>query len=479
LGRNQPSSAGTGRLKVASINPKVQKRQFIAWGSFALCGFLEGRFISDLSRLLENCSKEARVQIQDRLFRTLKSQAPAAGVPDPASLPVLPLDRVTLSARAVAGAVGFLPSDKEMAAQAEAQVRESLRKVPETPGRSRHAINALVQSQKPGEPATQTVKAHYDGSPVVVIAFEGTGGFDARRPALMQSLGRELQAQGHDTTDSRFRPAQLLDKALQKVRGRDAHWSGLASGPLQEIVKDPELNNNIQWLSFPSEEVELLSDAEAYKDIDALQLVGDIKRSTSGTSRGIDDAVARVTEIAREAQKQGKSPKFVLVTHSSGGRSAVKFAEKLGKLRNPSTGEPFQIEKALTIDPVREAHEAFLEAGREVINKKTEQAWNKVRTALGFRPKKVYPPNIGSRHQPGSLYRPQNVNQWVNFYQRTDTEGLKMAIEFGIHGSPIRGAENHEIKDTSTDGHGAIAYHSRVLDRMTSELRDLVQAQSS
>jgi hypothetical protein len=397
------------------------------------------------------------------------------GSPGPPRSPLTSVDTVALSAQSAVGVKGSLPSNRELLGKAKAHVAQSLRKVPETRGRSRHATNALVQSQKPGQAATNRVQAHYDGSPVVVIAFEGTGGFDARGPILMQRLGRELQADGHDTTHSRFRPAQLVDIALKKVRGRDANWSGLVSGPLSDIVKDPKLNNNIQWLSFPSEEVEFLSDAEAYKDIDLPELVRDIRLSTSGTSRGIDYAIARVQEIAQQAKELAKNPKFVVLTHSSGGRSAVKFAEKLGRLKNPTTGSPFQIENAMTIDPVREAHEAFVEAGCEVINKKTEHTWNGVRKALGLTPTKVDPPTIASQSQPESLYRPQNVKEWVNFYQRTDTEGLKIAVKFGIHGSPIRGAENHEIKDTSTDGHGAIAYHSRVLSRITGELRSLVE----
>jgi hypothetical protein len=418
------------------------------------------------------------LEIQQRFLAGVKRGCQPVGEPHSSRSPIPPVDTVAISAKVLLGAKGTLPSNRELLGKAEAQVAQSLRKVPETPGRSRHSINALIQSQEPGRPATQRVQAHYDGSPVVVIAFEGTGGFDARQPTLMQRLGRELQADGYDTTHPRFRPDHLVDIALKKVRGRDANWSGLVSGPLSDIVEDPELNNNIQWLSFPSEEVEFLSDAEAYKDIDMPELIRDIRLSTSGTSRGIDYAIARVQEIARQAKELGKDPKFVLLTHSSGGRSAVKFAEKLGRIQNPTTGKPFQIENAMTIDPVREAHEAFVEAGCEVINNKTEQAWNGVRKALGLSPTKIDPPTIRSRSQPESLYRPQNVKEWVNFYQRTDTEGLKIAVKFGIHGSPIQGAENHEIKDTSTDGHGAIAYHSEVLSRITGELRSLVEEEN-
>lgn len=291
----------------------------------------------------------------------------------------------------------------------------------------------------------------------------------------MQRLGRELQAEGRDTQDPRFSPASLTDKALAKLRGRGANWSGLASGPLSEIVKDKELNSNIQWLSFPSEEAEILSDLEALKNPNVPELIRDIRRSRSGTSRGINSALARVREISNQAKAQGKNPRFVILSHSSGGRSAVKFVERLKSRPNPATGEPYKVDLALTIDPVREAHEAVFEAAREVVNKKTEHGWNKVKTFLGFQPKKVYPPNVGSRRQPESLFHSDGVKEWVNFYQTTDTKGLDIPIKFGIHGSPIEHAENHHIRDTSADGHGAIAYHPRVLKRVKDELRELIR----
>ena len=202
-------------------------------------------------------------------------------------------------------------------------------------------------------------RAHYDGSPVVVIAFEGTGAFDDRRPKLMQEMGRRLQAQGVDTTDDKFSPAPLLDAALSKERGHGANWSGLHSGPLTEVVKDPKLNSNIQYMSFPSEEVES-------ENFSLNQLGRDIRRSSSGTSQGIEAARERMREIAEDAKRQGKSPKFVLMSHSSGGRSSVKFAEKMKGEINPATGKPFEFALSMSIDPVREAHEA---AG-EVIGKK-------------------------------------------------------------------------------------------------------------
>lgn len=69
---------------------------------------------------------------------------------------------------------------------------------------------------------------------------------------------------------------------------------------------------------------------------------------------------------------------------------------------------------------------------------------------------------VRHRSQPESLYRPSNVERLVNFFQRRDTEGLKLRPEVGIHGSPVMGAENHEITDVGTGGHGEIAIHPEI-----------------
>lgn len=349
------------------------------------------------------------------------------------------------------------PSESSLQAQAERVVSDSLVQIPDKKGRSRHDTNALVQSQPVGGKEPWRTHAHYDGSPVVVIAFEGTGSFDERRPKLMQEMGRRLQEQGVDTTSDKFSPAPLLDRALEKERGRGANWSGLSSGPLTEVVKDPKLNNSVQWLSFPSEEVEAFSSPEAYKDLELKQYVRDYRLSSRGTSRGIDAAVERMREIAQSAKYQGKSPKFVLLSHSSGGRSSVKFAERMKGEVNPATGKPYEFALAVSIDPVREAHEAVGEIALDKINIfDSERA------------------TVNSRRQPESLFKTSNVETWLNYYQTSDTKGLDMG--FGIHGSPIVGAENHHLEgfDNPNNAHGPVAYHNDVLERFKKEMHALI-----
>jgi len=362
-----------------------------------------------------------------------------------------------------------LPTDQELKALAQGVAKESHSRVPDEAAKSRHRLNALLQAQDWNGDPVKGGPVHYDGSPVVVIAFEGTGAFEARKAPAMQLLGRELQAQGYDTSEPRFKPDNLVTEALGDKSGDSVKWSGLSQGPLEAIVKDSELNQKVQWLSFPSEELELLSDPELTKNLSPKQLLDDTARTSLGTGPGIQAALSAVKDISQQAAEQGKSPKFVLLSHSSGGRSAVKFAEELKQLKLP-----VQVPLSISLDPVREAHEAVGEAGLELLNKGTEHNLNRVADFLGLPQKKVYPPKVSSQSQPESLYRPQNVDEWVSFYQKSDTEGLKMKPAFGIHGSPVAGAENVFIPDVGSAGHGEIAYHPEVIKRVTDELRELL-----
>lgn len=353
---------------------------------------------------------------------------------------------------------------------ASEEVALSRKNVPALNGENRHQLNARIMAHG-AQDKKNSGKVRYDGSPVVVIAFEGTGAFDPRRASTMQALGRRLQAQGHDTTNPRFNPATLVEKAL----GEQTSWSGLGHGPLDAVVRDPKLNKNVQWLSFPSEELEVLGDPKNLSNYSPRQIVKDVIGSTEGRTPGIEAALKAVKDISGQAHAQGKNPKFVLLSHSSGGRSAVKFAERLRTLRNPGDGKPFEVPLAVTIDPVREAHEAMFEAAREVVNKGTEHNANKVRRFLGLPERKVWPPNVGSRKQPESLYRPSNVSQWINFYQTDDTEGLKMSPQFGIHGSPVERATNIRVRGTGSAGHGEINYHPTVVKGFRDALQGVLQ----
>ncbi len=372
----------------------------------------------------------------------------------------------------------------QIQAAVDAAIQSSYTNVPARPGESRHVLNQRLQSQALYPPHNQTTspnqsdskRVYYDGSELVIIAFEGTGAFDARQAPIMQEAARRLEHQGLSTNGALY---NAVSSGLTAKEGKAVNWSGLAAGPLESLMQQPELNQHTQWLSFPSEEFEALSHPSAIQNTSVKQLMREVIGSSIGETPGINQAIKTILDIQTQAQAQGKDPKFVIVTHSSGGRSAVKFLEK-AKLLKDTHGAPLQFPFALTIDPVREAHEAVGEAAKELINKGTEHNTNRLRGMLDALPlievnqKKVYPPLVRHRAQPESLYAPANVDKFISFYQLRDTEGLKMEPRFGIQGSPVTGAINQEITDVGTAGHGEIAYNPRVTNAFTQELKQLL-----
>ncbi|MCR9205042.1 MAG: hypothetical protein NXH75_10720, partial [Halobacteriovoraceae bacterium] len=71
------------------------------------------------------------------------------------------------------------------------------------------------------------------------------------------------------------------------------------------------------------------------------------------------------------------------------------------------------------------------------------------------------------------LYRPSNASSFTAFYQTQDWKGLGIpVIEFGIHGSPVRDAENHHLRFNLESGqhHGMITQQERVIDEFRSTL---------
>lgn len=393
------------------------------------------------------------------------------------------------SAGSALPAVSLASSPPQLASASPAQIQQavdeaissSYAKVPPRAGESRHDLNRRIQSQPlsstDGASASPGKNVHYDGSELVVIAFEGTGAFDARQAPIMQDAARRLQQQGLSSQGALY---GAVTSGLTVKEGKATNWSGLAAGPLESLLQDPGLDKHTQWLSFPSEEFEALSHPSAIQNTSLKQLLREAVGSNIGETPGINDALIAMIEIQAQARAQGKDPKFAIVTHSSGGRSAVKFLEK-AKILKDEQGAPLKFPFAMTIDPVREAHEALGEAAKELINKGTEHNVNRLRGLLDALPlveveqHKVYPPLVRHRSQPESLYAPSNVSKFISFYQQKDTEGLKMEPRFGIQGSPVAGAINQEVKDVGTAGHGEIAYNPLVTSTFTQELKKLLK----
>lgn len=416
------------------------------------------------------------------------ASAPAAGAPKAEqskdTLSAAPKTGSALPQVALAGAVGRVASPAEVKLAVEQAISASFARVPNRPGETRHQLNQRLQASNPSAagptPGRQPVR--YDGADVVILAFEGTGAFHPRCAPIMQEAAAILAAQGLHSEAGQSAIQAQVSESLSKREGKAMNWSGLAVGPLSGLLDDSELAKHTQWLSFPSEEFEALASQDAYKHTSLSQILTEAVLSTEGETPGINQALTALREIQAQALAQGKNPRFAIVTHSSGGRSAVKFLEKAKPIKD-LTGQALKLPLVITIDPVREAHEALLEAGKELLNKGTEHNLNRLRAWANdsipfadFEQKTVYPPLVRHTSQPESLYKPGNTGKFLNFYQLKDTEGLKMKNpSFGIQGSPVAGAVNQEIHGVGSAGHGEIAYHPQVVKTFVQELQNLLK----
>lgn len=369
------------------------------------------------------------------------------------------IEAVALSAESLRYEIA---NSDQIAEAADWAVQRSLTKIPSKPGENRHELRARVHSQDLADEVVREEKSvHYDGSDVVVIAFEGTATFHPRKASVVQGAAAHLREQGLRVDGSQGSLSATVDRALAGVEGREPRWSGLSYGPLESLVEHPALGEKTQWLSYPSEELEVLSSPEAYQSTGWGHILRDAKDSFIGELDGVDGAFKAVREIQEQAAEQGKEPRFVLLSHSSGGRSLVKFLEKAKAIRGQD-GEPLRFSSAVTIDPVREAHEALFEGTGSYLAQGAERGLNRALSAVGLPEMKPEPALVKHRLQPESLYAPSNVESFLNFFQRQDTEGIKFGPQVGIHGSPVVGATNYEVEDVGTGGHGEIAINEAV-----------------
>ena len=167
-------------------------------------------------------------------------------------------------------------------------------------------------------------------------------------------------------------------------------------------------------------------------------------------------------------------PKIIVLTHSSGGRSAVKFAENLKLFTNPITNKKdYKIDLVFSMDPVKEAHEAIKEVGSQFAQRKADHIAN----YIPYVDIKDKPINVWTREQPESLYKPSNTSRWVNVYQNKDELGLKIKdYKFGIHGSPIANADYNSFvtKGMGADAHGAITSHAETIRMFKTEMHSVL-----
>lgn len=299
------------------------------------------------------------------------------------------------------------------------------------------------------------------------LVFAGTGAFNPRTFDIMSKAIKCKHLR--QMPEKLQKKTYTLAKNMLAAKGSSyTKWSTIEMGPMTRMIMSKPLKSKMAMYNFaiyPSEESKLLI-SEANLTIENIRKIPEeMKRSVKGKPIGIKNAL-NCTDIYLNGMKaKGKTPKIILMSHSSGGRSVVKFLESL-KQRTTS-----DVDLVLTIDPVKEAHHAVEEVLPQVAHRYLEQgaAW-----ILDVDvPQRVAA--VWSRKQPKVLYKTSNSKRWINFYQLVDTRGLKGPVKFGIKGSPIHKADhNHYIKEgLGASGHGEIGYNARVKDIIEDEILDL------
>jgi len=286
-----------------------------------------------------------------------------------------------------------------------------------------------------------------------VINFEGTGSFSPKTTDLMKTF-MGCVGDGDLGKNLHYHAIQ----AVKETYHQNENWSALSAGPLNQIAMSAD-SNNIGWTTFASEETEVLADPQDLRNYSSIQ--------SQIFPRGVYLALMCYREFRQSSKDLGISPKIIVQGHSSGARSSVKFLEGLKSLFPED-----KIDLMLTIDPVKEAHLAVGEVLSQIAGNTNRHIYNSIPFVDDV---EIKPPNVWTRKQPKTLYKPDNVLRSANVYQNVDTDGLKGPIKFGIHGSPIQGADINQFisKDLGSDAHGEITRHEKTKSIIASEYKKI------
>lgn len=312
-------------------------------------------------------------------------------------------------------------------------------------------------------------------SKALVINFAGTGSFNPRSFNVMTEF-MACFAEKKLSEDLSHNVYQTLSTLQQRFQPSQYKWDGSEVGPINQFFRDPYLKKNAKFLdfaTFASEESEVIADPNKLSWTEFKKIPAEMNRSVSGIPKGIASAMVCIKKYLTVAKKLSIKPKIIVLTHSSGGRSAVKFAENLKSMVNPQTQKKdYQIDLVFSMDPVKEAHEAMKEVSSQYAGRIADRAAD----YIPFVDTKDKPINVWSRSQPKSLYKPSNTSRWVNVYQNKDTEGLKGPVGFGIRGSPIANADINKFisKGMGSDAHGTIVYNDETTKLFISEMKKLL-----
>lgn len=339
-------------------------------------------------------------------------------------------------------------------------------------------IKALINNQSYGLKGTDSRHVIGDklnkciptkDSTGLVIKFSGTGAFNPRANALMADLIKCQSFQGLPKS-LKLSSYSLILSILKENNSHFTKWSTIEKGMMSELIINPELNQigkNLNYANFASEESELLADIEYMNLKNLKNILHEINLSINNLPIGIQNALICTLQYFNQSKSLNINPKLIILSHSSGARTAVKYLEKL-KIFKPE----LIAELVVTIDPVKEAQGALAEVFEQYIGNISRALGDWI-PAIDLDQKPV---NVWSRHQPKSLYKTSNSKRWINFYQASDIEGIKLGVKFGIFGSPIyRADHNYFIQDgLGASAHGQIGYHKEVLSIIREEFISLL-----
>ncbi len=295
----------------------------------------------------------------------------------------------------------------------------------------------------------------------LVFLFEGTASFDPRRVAALKISLNSLKGHVDFSILKKDLGNEIDELAFNGPRYPELlRWSGLIKGPVNEAIEEFS-REDLQWWHFPSEEFEAIAYPERLMNYSISDWFKEIQNSYQNKSPGVTSALKCVDELGDKIQTK----KIVLLAHSSGVRTAIKFADALYK-KYPLLKIPL----AFVIDPVEEVQWAVKEVLSQHLDP-TRDFFDKGDVAIHTR-----------ENRPG-LYKPVNVERWLTLYQNRDSFGFGFKkFPFGIHGSPVRGAENIFISmpdNKEIKAHGTICYHPETIRYWKREFKRVLEEPQS
>lgn len=281
----------------------------------------------------------------------------------------------------------------------------------------------------------------------IVINFEGTGGYSPKTAKRLKVLNSYT---GVNRSDEMRKSAEdnIWNSHNDKNDFGLDTWPGMLHGAMTQSLtginnkKDKNFKGhpNTQWLYYKSEDQQ--------------------------DSR--NNAMNCLEIYLEKYKKKYKKdlPKVVVMGHSSGGFSAMKFANQLA---NKKMGVKINL---VTIDPVVPYQAATVDGIARKIN---PFAKNRIGDHSDYGIFKVDSKKVTAHN----YHQSQDVHGLIPTEQAKDIPILgeklqKQGLGFGIHGSEVEGAKNKEIWFLSTSyeargAHGAITLHKEVLDKIKAQ----------